>query len=578
VTGAADVRLYELCADPLLWLGISRIHTFVTSSGAKTRAVQAAGIEIIKTVKLPASLLPPSAIAEANFKEERSKGSFSNPVSPLIGSNNGPPVPPAPLLEGPASPRRSGAPAHRFVSLTSHAAQFSVSPLPVRWGAAEPASRGAVVATLAHPQHRNAIGTHNGPYAVYRAVGIAKQIIDPSRPLDLQSTEPVVTIGPYPSWYNADAIVALDPWGAMVSAPDSALSAAARARGVSVQPSIAISRFEARMPEIVEALREGRLSADGTILREGGVVSCIKASIEPVWHLPGVARRFKLDEEALRRKLFEHTGGMFPELVTRADLEIFLPPIGGCTVLIFGDEASIPDTSRPLVVRVHDECNGSDVFGSDICTCRPYLLHGIEECVRAAQAGGAGVIVYNRKEGRALGEVTKFMVYNARKRQAGGDSAQNYFKRTRQIAGVEDMRFQELMPDPLLWLGVRKIDRFISMSDMKYDAVVGAGIEIVTRVDIPEELIPADAKVEIDAKMYAGYYAGDKQVKSWEELNQTVGRKATDDEAAAAAAAAKAAARAAIAGEKNGGREKGLHLSFDHEHDPEDAPCLPCEE
>ena len=137
----------------------------------------------------------------------------------------------------------------------------------------------------------------------------------------------------------------------MVSAPDSALSAAARARGVSVQPSIAISRFEARMPEIVEALREGRLSADGTILREGGVVSCIKASIEPVWHLPGIARRFKLDEEALRRKLFEHTGGMFPELVTRADLEIFLPPINGLTIYMVGDVATIPDPDAPLVVR-----------------------------------------------------------------------------------------------------------------------------------------------------------------------------------------------------------------------------------
>ena len=33
------------------------------------------------------------------------------------------------------------------------------------------------------------------------------------------------------------------------------------------------------------------------------------------------------------------------------------------------------------------------------------------------------------------------------------------------------MRFQELMPDALLWLGVKKIDRFISMSDMKYDAL-----------------------------------------------------------------------------------------------------------
>ena len=183
-----------------------------------------------------------------------------------------------------------------------------------------------------------------------------------------------------------------------------------------------------------------------------------------------------------------------------------------------------------LQVRVHDECNGSDVFGSDICTCRPYLIHGIEECIRSAQEGGAGLIVYFRKEGRALGEVTKFMVYNARKRQQGGDSAQTYFKRTEMIAGVQDMRFQELMPDPLHWLGVTKIDRFISMSDMKYDAVTSSGIKIVERCDIPEELIPADAKVEIDAKMYAGYYSGNKEVKSWDELQSTQGRAMEDNQ------------------------------------------------
>ncbi len=201
-----------------------------------------------------------------------------------------------------------------------------------------------------------------------------------------------------------------------------------------------------------------------------------------------------------------------------------MPPIGGCTAYIFGDPSTLPDTSVPLTVRVHDECNGSDVFGSDICTCRPYLTHGIEECVRAGQAGGAGLIVYNRKEGRALGEVTKFMVYNARKRQQGGDTAQNYFRRTEVIAGVQDMRFQELMPDPLHWLGITKIDRFISMSDMKYDAVTSTGIEIVERVDIPDELIPADAKVEIDAKIFAGYYSGNKEVKTYEQLATTVGR------------------------------------------------------
>ena len=109
-----------------------------------------------------------------------------------------------------------------------------------------------------------------------------------------------------------------------------------------------------------------------------------------------------------------------------ADAQVFLPPIGGLTVYIFGNAADLRDTSKTLAFRVvrilwapcvllpwaelhargrerpwasvqsgvrglnglhavqHDECNGSDVFGSDICTCRPYLAHGIEGCVNVA--------------------------------------------------------------------------------------------------------------------------------------------------------------------------------------------------
>jgi GTP cyclohydrolase II len=162
------------------------------------------------------------------------------------------------------------------------------------------------------------------------------------------------------------------------------------------------------------------------------------------------------------------------------------------------------------------------VFGSDICTCRPYLIHGIEECVREAQNGGIGVIVYNRKEGRALGEVTKFLVYNARKRQEGGDAASAYFERTECVAGVQDARFQQLMPDVIHWLGLKRLDRFVSMSDMKHDALVSQGIEIVERVPIPDELVPADAQVEIVAKKAAGYYSA--PVAAAESPGGTVGR------------------------------------------------------
>jgi GTP cyclohydrolase II len=260
------------------------------------------------------------------------------------------------------------------------------------------------------------------------------------------------------------------------------------------------------MPEIAAALRAGRLVADGAVLSEAGDARVTKIAIEPVWHLPGIAARFGIEATDLRRVLFEETGGMFPELVTRPDLDVFLPPIGGATVYLFGDPAKLGRATTRIACRVHDECNGSDVFGSDICTCRPYLAHGIEVCIEQAQQGGVGVVVYNRKEGRALGEVTKFLVYNARKRQAGGDRADSYFARTECVAGVTDMRVQELMPDVLHWLGIARIDRLVSMSNLKHRPIVASGIEVMERVPIPDALIPADAAVEMDAKKAAGYF------------------------------------------------------------------------
>ena len=49
------------------------------------------------------------------------------------------------------------------------------------------------------------------------------------------------------------------------------------------------------------------------------------------------------------------------------------------------------------------------------------------------------------------------------------------------------MRFQALMPDVLHWLGIKKVDKLVSMSDMKYDAIVKSGIPIWKRYDIPGE-------------------------------------------------------------------------------------------
>jgi GTP cyclohydrolase II len=207
--------------------------------------------------------------------------------------------------------------------------------------------------------------------------------------------------------------------------------------GLDVRPTIAITRAHMRVAEVSEAVREDKISVDGEIvIDKNGDVKVTKVAVEPVWYLPGVAARFGIDEAVLRRALFEHMGGAYPELITRPDLKVFLPPIGGLTCYIFGPPERVSDANFRLALRIHDECNGSDVFQSDICTCRPYLAFGIQEAIKEAQNGGSGVVIYFRKEGRALGEVVKYLVYNSRKR--GGDTADEYFKRTENVAGVKD--------------------------------------------------------------------------------------------------------------------------------------------
>jgi GTP cyclohydrolase II len=411
----------------------------------------------------------------------------------------------------------------KHIVLTSHPSHSSKKIMPLHWGEIDPLKRGPIIGTLTNSTHRNVIGTHSGSYSVYRALAIASGSLHADHRADLTNTSPSEAIGPYSSWKDPDKIVSLDPFGALVGEIYSDFYE----KGYDIRPTIAITKAHINMPELQEGVRQNRILIDGNIVKNNGSLVVTKIAIDPVWYLPGIAQRLKVKESELRRILFQQTGGMFPELVTRPDLHIFLPPIGGTTVYIIGDIANISSPEKPLAVRVHDECNGSDVFGSDICTCRPYLVHGIEVCIQTAQEGGAGVIVYFRKEGRALGEVTKFLVYNARKRQEGGDRADAYFARTECVAGVQDMRFQELMPDVLHWLGITRIDRLVSMSDLKYNAITNSGIEVIERIPLPENWISPEAQVEISAKKAAGYYTNDP-IPDAQQLAETKGRNLRD--------------------------------------------------
>ncbi|KAL2133552.1 hypothetical protein VTI74DRAFT_2164 [Chaetomium olivicolor] len=446
-------------------------------------------------------------------------GGFSPSPSAVMPAEAGTQSPPA----SSASPEFKSSFSSRVV-LTTYPKQIGIKPLPLNWGAEDPLVRGPVTVSRSPSTigRRNAIGAHGGSYSIYYALALASRELKADHRPDFTNTEPAVNIGPFPQWADKKKIVAMDPWGHLVPWIYKDII---EKENIDLRPTIAITKAHMKLPELEESVKSGRLVPDGKVcLNAAGELNVTKFAVEPVWYLPGVAERFGIDEGTLRRSLFEHTGGMYPELITRGDMKVFLPPIGGLTVYCFGDPARMSDPTKKLALRIHDECNGSDVFCSDICTCRPYLIFGIEEAVKEAQNGGSGVVIYFRKEGRALGETltrAQYLVYNARKR--GQDLASDYFKRTENIAGVKDMRFQALMPDILHWLGITKIDRMLSMSNMKHDAIVGQGIPIHERVELPESWIPADSRVEIDAKINAGYFTTGHRMTE-EELKSVQGR------------------------------------------------------
>ena len=222
---------------------------------------------------------------------------------------------------------------HKHIVLTSHPSKGGPQPPPLNWGAATAAARGPVIGSLANPQQRNVIGVHSGAYGLYRALAIAAGKLDPIHRPDLTNTFPPVEIGPFPQWQDASKIVSLDPWGHRVAE----VFAAELAAGFDIRPTIAITKARIALPEIREAIAAGRIRPDNRVLSTTGEASVVKAAIEPVWYLPGIAQRLAVSETVLRRALFKHTGAMFNELVTRPDKHVFLPPIGGITLYIFGD-------------------------------------------------------------------------------------------------------------------------------------------------------------------------------------------------------------------------------------------------
>lgn len=123
-----------------------------------------------------------------------------------------------------------------------------------------------------------------------------------------------------------------------------------------------------------------------------------------------------------------------------------------------------------VLVRVHDQCLTSEVFGSLRCDCREQLQKSLELIKREG-----GVVIYLQQEGRGIGIANKVAAYSLQ------DSGVDTVDANIQLGFKDELREYMAVPDILSDLGIKSI-RLITNNPFKIDQLKFLGVHITERI------------------------------------------------------------------------------------------------
>jgi GTP cyclohydrolase II len=155
-------------------------------------------------------------------------------------------------------------------------------------------------------------------------------------------------------------------------------------------------------------------------------------------------------------------------------------------VLIMGE---ISDAT-PLV-RIHSQCLTGDVLGSLRCDCGKQLDYALETIA----AEGAGILIYEKQEGRGIGLMAKLQAY------ALQDKGLDTVEANQELGFAVDCRDFALPAAILKHLGVNRL-RLLTNNPQKVAALQRAAIEVVERIPC-----------EVSADAHSLFYLETKKLK-----------------------------------------------------------------
>lgn len=159
--------------------------------------------------------------------------------------------------------------------------------------------------------------------------------------------------------------------------------------------------------------------------------------------------------------------------------------------LIMGDISKVP----PLV-RIHSECLTGDVFGSQRCDCGQQLEAAMQQIAKE----GAGILIYEKQEGRGIGLMAKLQAYELQ------DGGLDTVEANQHLGLAVDSRDFVLPAEILGQLGVERV-RLLTNNPKKIAAMEKAGVEVVERMPC-----------EVKSSHHAHFYLTTKKLKMGHQL------------------------------------------------------------
>jgi GTP cyclohydrolase II len=134
----------------------------------------------------------------------------------------------------------------------------------------------------------------------------------------------------------------------------------------------------------------------------------------------------------------------------------------------------VEQIKEKILVRVHDQCQTSEVFGSLRCDCKEQLDFALQRI----QDEGAGIVLYLPQEGRGIGLANKVAAYAAQQ-MFGLDTVDG----NRHLGLPDDCREYSAVKDILQDLHITSI-RLMTNNPRKMAELASLGVHVCERVPI----------------------------------------------------------------------------------------------